>query len=85
MSERERRYISYLVRLWQGRSEGDLVWRASLESPRTGERRGFESPADLFAFMEQEMRDVVGDQPPCGSSSGSLSRSDTRRPFRDAG
>ncbi len=80
MTRRERRYISYLVRLWQGRIGGDLVWRASLESPRTGEHRGFASPADLFAFMEQEMRDVAGDKPPCRSSSGSLSRSHTRRP-----
>jgi len=62
MSKRERRYISYLVRLWRGRSGGDLVWRASLESPRTGERRGFASPVDLFAFMEQEMRSVAGSE-----------------------
>jgi hypothetical protein len=44
------------VRLWQRRNGGDLVWRASLESPQTGERRGFASPADLFAFLEQEIR-----------------------------
>jgi hypothetical protein len=57
--KQERRYISYLVRFWQGRSGGDLVWRASLESPRTGERRGFASPTDLFAFIELEMRGVA--------------------------
>lgn len=62
MVKQERRYISYLLRLWQGRSGGDLVWRASLESPRTGERTGFASPADLFAFMEQEMRGVAGSE-----------------------
>jgi hypothetical protein len=64
VTKRERRYISYLVRLWRGRSGGDLVWRASLESPRTGERRGFASPADLFASIEQEMRSVAGGEAP---------------------
>jgi hypothetical protein len=60
--KQDRRYTSYLVRIWQGRSGGDLVWRASLESPRTGERRGFASLADLFAFVEQEMRGVAGSE-----------------------
>lgn len=60
MVKQERRYISYLVRFWQGRSGGDRVWRASLESPRTGKRRGFASPADLFAFVELEMHGVAG-------------------------
>ena len=62
MVKQERRYISYLVRLWQGRSGGDLVWRASLESPHTGERRGFASPPDLFSFLEQEIRGVAESQ-----------------------
>ena len=54
MSGEQRRYISYLLRLWQIRSEGELVWRASLESPHTGERRGFANLADLFTFLEEE-------------------------------
>jgi len=55
MSGEQRRYISYLLRLWQIRSEGELVWRASLESPHTGERRGFASLADLFTFLGKEI------------------------------
>jgi hypothetical protein len=41
---------------------GELVWRASLESPHTGERRGFASTTDLFTFLEQEIRGAAGSQ-----------------------
>ena len=56
----ERRYLSYLLRLWQesgGSSDpvGDPpLWRASLESPQTGARLGFASLVDLFAFLVEE-------------------------------
>jgi hypothetical protein len=55
----ERRRLSYLLRLWQAEQEGAVVWRASLESAsdrfgRPGERRGFASLAELYAFLEQE-------------------------------
>ena len=56
MSEKPRRYLSYLLRLWQASSGGELVWRASLEDPHTGERRGFASLAELIACLEEEMR-----------------------------
>jgi hypothetical protein len=36
--------------LWQ---EGkDTNWRASLENPHTGERRGFSNLESLFAFLQ---------------------------------
>ena len=54
MSEGRRRYVSYLLRLWQAEREGALTWRASLESARTGERWGFANLAELYAFLEQE-------------------------------
>jgi hypothetical protein len=53
------RYLSYLLRLWQ-ESAGDLrdgeppLWRASLERPQDGERLGFANLEDLFAFLERE-------------------------------
>ena len=69
MSE-QRRYLAYLLRLWQD-SAGHTscgehppadraqcsrpLWRASLESPRSGERRGFASLDELFAFLEKEI------------------------------
>jgi hypothetical protein len=46
--------VSYLLRLWQTESEGHMVWRASLESPQTGERRGFPTLDALFAFLRQQ-------------------------------
>jgi hypothetical protein len=55
--------VSYLLRLWQvGKGENTRV-RASLENPHTGERRGFPSLADLFAFLEREVDQVVQGQP----------------------
>jgi hypothetical protein len=45
-------FLSYLLRLWQVRCEGELVWRASLESPTTGERQGFGSLAELLTHLE---------------------------------
>jgi hypothetical protein len=75
MSGRKRRYISYLLRLWQVKSEGELVWRASLDSPQTGQRRGFAGLAEMFAFLEQEVRDGAPGAPsltdaPCAGERG---------------
>jgi hypothetical protein len=77
--KQRRRYLSYLLRLWQ-ESAGDPpageppLWRASLQSPQSDELRGFASLADLLAFLEKEtgsraLGDVVrsdenGFQPP---------------------
>jgi hypothetical protein len=44
-------YISYMLRLWQTRSGGRLVWRASLESPHTGVRKSFASLDEMFEFL----------------------------------
>lgn len=48
------RYFSYLLRLWETEEEGRIVWRAVLEYPASGQRRGFASLAALFAFLEAE-------------------------------
>ncbi len=45
-------YMSYLLRMWQTRDGEKQVWRASLESPGIGERRGFASLQDLFDFLD---------------------------------
>ena len=53
-------YIAYLVRLWRvkeaAEGEGIGAWRASLESPQTGERVGFGSVEELFTYLRQEMQ-----------------------------
>jgi hypothetical protein len=43
-----------MLRLWQADSDEELTWRASLESPHTGERRGFANLEALVAFLEEE-------------------------------
>jgi hypothetical protein len=66
MASERRRYISYLLRLWQVRVGGQLVWRTSLENAQTSERRGFANLADLVAFLEGKMGEAArgGAQPP---------------------
>lgn len=49
-----RRYLSYLLRMWQESCDGSPIWRASLESPDSGERRGFADLASLVAFLEEQ-------------------------------
>ena len=63
MSGERRRYISYLLRLWQTQEKGESAWRASLESAHTGERLGFASLAELYAFLEQETAPVHEGEP----------------------
>ncbi len=55
MTNTRPRYLSYLLRLWQVRIEGELAWRASLESPGIGERRGFADLESLFAFLVEQV------------------------------
>jgi len=54
MTTERPRYLAYLLRLWQVGSEGEPAWRASLESPHTGERYGFSSLEALFAFLREQ-------------------------------
>jgi hypothetical protein len=55
----ERRYLAYLLRLWQ-EGAGDLaggepsLWRASLQTPQSEEVLGFAGLGDLVAFLERE-------------------------------
>jgi hypothetical protein len=48
-------YRSYLLRLWRVPGEEIATWRASLESPYTGERRGFAGLEELVAFLRRQM------------------------------
>ena len=57
-SGKHRDYVSYLLRMWQDSSDEELsrskeaAWRATLQSPRTGERVSFSSLDDLFDFLK---------------------------------
>lgn len=57
MDNGRRRYLAYMLRLWEAGSDGNLDWRASLESPHTGERHGFANLEALFGFLEEKMDD----------------------------
>lgn len=54
MKKRPSAYQSYLLRLWPTGDEGQTEWRASLDSPGTGERIGFASLEELFDFLRQQ-------------------------------
>jgi hypothetical protein len=46
-------YQSYLLRLWLV-NDGEEGWRASLESPHAGGRRGFADLEALFSFLRRQ-------------------------------
>jgi hypothetical protein len=50
----QRRYLAYMLRLWEVSNDGQLDWRASLESPHTGERHGFANLEALLGFLEEK-------------------------------
>jgi hypothetical protein len=52
-------YLAYLLRLWRVNDDGKPVWRASLESPHTGERHGFANLELLFAFLEEKTAELA--------------------------
>jgi hypothetical protein len=49
-------YESYLLRLWQVRQDGKTVWRASLESTRTGARENFADMKQAFTFLRGSLQ-----------------------------
>jgi len=60
--DRKRRYLAYLLRLWQVGDKGQVGWRACTENVHTGEQRGFAGLAELFDFLENQSRQVVQDR-----------------------
>jgi hypothetical protein len=53
MTSENSAYLAYMLRLWLVDDEGP-VWRASLESPHTGERHTFADSQTLLAFLEEK-------------------------------
>ncbi len=54
MSSEPEGYQTYLLRLWHVQVQGKRQWRASLESPHTGERLLFSNLEQLFAFLSEK-------------------------------
>ena len=67
--EQQTDYLAYLLRLWRMQGAGAAGWRASLADPDSGERHGFASLDDLFAFLKR--RTGVAPEP---NSDGSAMR-----------
>ncbi len=55
MTEDQRQYLSYLLRIWHEHAGLEAVWRASLEDPQTGERLGFAGIVQLFEFVQKQL------------------------------
>ena len=55
MAKEEHQRLTYLIRLWQVRSDGKRVWRGSLEDAHSGAKRGFGDPAGLLAFLQEKL------------------------------
>lgn len=47
-------YQTYLLRLWRARCKGRWQWRASIESPHSGERQGFASLEEFYAYLSEQ-------------------------------
>jgi hypothetical protein len=60
VTERQRPYLAYLLRLWQIQDKGEIGWRASLENAHTGEKLAFAHLDELVVFLQ----DRIGLAPP---------------------
>jgi hypothetical protein len=52
------RYRSYVLTFWEERSRDPdipVVWRFSLQDPRTGQRHGFASLEEMVGFLRTEL------------------------------
>lgn len=58
----ETQIFSFLLRVWRAGDGEQPDWRASVEDIRTGERRGFASLEELFAFIQNLTGEKAGDQ-----------------------
>ena len=54
MEGERRRYMSYLLRLWQAGRGTEVVWRASLQSPHAAQPVAFPTLEALFTFLRRQ-------------------------------
>ncbi len=69
MTEESGVYHAYLLRLWRVQYQGQTQWRASLESPHTGERQSFASLEQCFTFLRERCSSQPADMPEAGKES----------------
>jgi hypothetical protein len=63
MSNEPKGYQTYLLRLWYVQVQGKTQWRASIESPHTGERQLFANLEQLFAFVGERCESQAPGEP----------------------
>ncbi len=63
MSDERNAYQAYLLRLWRVPCQGRWQWRASIQSPHTGERQLFAGLEQLFAFLSEKCDSQVPHTP----------------------
>jgi hypothetical protein len=70
MGGTERDYRSYLLRLYRAQNGGEISWRASLQSPQSGERFHFRRLSELFSFLacEGDLAEGVGEYAPTNAT-----------------
>ena len=79
-------YLAYQLRLWRARGGRETMWRASLKSAQTRERRSFASLDDLFDFFRQQTSASPGpDAAEPLDTDGSLSSLGANDGFDDGG
>ncbi len=52
MANEDTNYLSFLLRLWLANDDGEPTRRVSIESPLTGERKGFANLEDLCSYLQ---------------------------------
>ena len=72
--DRQRGYLAYMLRLWETSDGETQVWRASLESPGSGERRGFGDLQSLIAFLEAQTEAQDAQDGEAGTGGGERGR-----------
>ncbi len=69
-------YQTYVLRLWQVHLAGRPAWRASLESPHSGERLCFSSLDELSEYLKQETQNFALNQGPVDPNASPQSPND---------
>jgi hypothetical protein len=64
MSDEPDAYQTYLLRLWRARCQGRWQWRASIESPQTGERQSFATLDKLCNHLKTRLLECQSDADP---------------------
>ena len=60
---KQRRYLSYLLRMWQTSDGEEMVWRASVQSPDSKEQHGFANLEELMRFLQEQADHTNDDEP----------------------